>query len=152
MTDKEKIAQLEHILKSGAFSKASTSSRLLKFLTISTIEGKDLKENTVGIELFGTSFIKEASSSRIRVNIYNLRKKLTVYYEKEGKEDSLKIEIEKGQYYTQFKINKDKVAVIDYEKRFKIIAICLGILFFSSLLTLGGILHSSKVPIWDAFF
>jgi len=148
MTDQDKIVQLEHILNSETFRKSPTSSRLLQILTISTIEGKELKETTVGMELFGKSFIKKENSSRIRVNIYNLRKKLEGYYKGEGKNDVLKIEIEKGQYYTKFIINKDKKAIVNYEKRFK------AVLTFIGVLSILGVvfLYKPTVPIWDTFF
>lgn len=152
MTDQEKLVHLEHVLNSGAFKKAPTSSRLLKFLTISTIEGKELKETTVGMELFGESFLRNDNSSRIRVNIYNLRKKLEAYYSKEGKNDLLKIEIKKGQYYTKFIINKHKKQIVDYKKRYTIALIFSGILLLMGTMFLGTFLYRPSMPIWKDFF
>jgi len=152
MTNEEKTSQLKHILNSEAFKKSPTSSRLLQFLVTSTINGKELKETTVGIELFGQNFLKDENSSRIRVNIYNLRKKLESYYDDEGINDSLKIEIRKGQYYTQFITNKEKETVIDYKKKFRTLLTFSALLFGSTLFFIIQAFYKPPVPIWNAFF
>jgi len=89
------------------FSKAPTSSSLLSYLFEETIKGTDLKEKLIEIEFFGESKSIEKSSPRVRVNVYNLRKKITQYYENEGKDDACELHIEKGQYQVMFSMKKN---------------------------------------------
>ncbi len=156
ISKENKISQLERVLESDTFKLSPTSSRLLRFLTNATLEGKELKETTVGIEIFGNSFIEDASSSKMRVSIYNLRKKLKAYYSDEGKNDALKIEIRKGQYYTDFIINKEirieKSAVDNYKNRFVMALSAVGVLGLFVIGLLVYFLYQPSTPIWDSFF
>lgn len=142
---------LSKLLKSNAFKKSPTSARLLTFLANSTFDKVDLKETTIGLELFGNSFLNETNSSRIRVTIYNLRKKLDLYYKEEGREDLYRIDIKKGQYYISFNKNKGH-EVIDYNKRYKLVLVFFFILLFGFVLTIIAFFHKPKIVLWDSFF
>ncbi|RKD85128.1 helix-turn-helix domain-containing protein [Mangrovibacterium diazotrophicum] len=102
MDANQKKEILAHVLAQSTFSKSPTSSVLLEYLVSATIAGTDLKEMTIGVDLLGDKFDSESGNARIRVNIYNLRKKLDNYYSGEGKEDEWRIVIEKGQYRVDF--------------------------------------------------
>jgi hypothetical protein len=100
---KEKKQELiQRIRKSKTFAKAPTSSSLLQYLFRATMQGVLLKESVIDIEFFGTSGNTDKESPRVRVNVYNLRKKLISYYENEGKDDPWVVHIEKGQYQISF--------------------------------------------------
>ncbi len=153
MSEEEKISQLDKVLSSRAFEKSPTSSRLLQFLVTSTISKKQLKETTVGIELFGQGFLKDPNTSRIRVNIYNLRKKLDAYYQNEGRNDPVKIIIDKGQYYTEFAKNSGvENKSTDYKKRYKIASLISVFLALGIVSLAINFLHNPAIPVWDAFF
>jgi len=107
MENKEKLEIIDHISSSKTFSRAPSSSVLLKFLAEATLEGRDLKETTIGMELYGKSYEDEKSAAHIRVNVYHLRKKLEKYYQEEGLEDTWKVQIKKGQYQINFIKNKE---------------------------------------------
>lgn len=103
MFDQKTINEaLEQVLKSNTFSKATTTCILLKFLVESTLQEKEISAITIGIELFGKKYDPEKSDVNIRVNISHLRKRLKQYYEEEGKNDSVIISIEPGQYKASF--------------------------------------------------
>ena len=102
LTNEEKKQLVERILNGNTFVKSPTSSVLLQYLVNATIDGIDVKETTIGVDLLGKNFDSDKGNARIRVNIYNLRKKLETYYEKEGKDDPWRIVINKGQYQTEF--------------------------------------------------
>ena len=107
--DKELIySQLEKIIESRHFNKSKISCDLLEYLVKNTLEDKNPKEFTIGIDLFGKDYTEETKpDAKIRVYIHNLRKKLSDYYEDEGSKDSLVFEIEKGKYIVSFIPRKD---------------------------------------------
>jgi len=142
---------LKRVIESAIFKKAPTSARLLAFLANSTFDKKELKETTIGLELFGESFLNETNSSKIRVSIYNLRKRLNSYYENEGKVDPYRIEIEKGQYYVSF-IRSNVRKEVDYKKRYKTVLVLFVLFLISVLLTFKSVLYKPKFVLWNSFF
>ncbi|MBD0401636.1 hypothetical protein [Flammeovirga sp. EKP202] len=102
---KEQQQQIvDHILQSNTFKNAPTSIALLKYLSEATFKNTPLKEGVIEIEFFrGDPEAK--SNSRVRVNVYNLRKKLATYYDSDGVNDEWKLLIEKGQYGVHFEKN-----------------------------------------------
>ena len=93
----EKIReQLERILASKTFHTVERLKRFLSFIVLETIEGHgdQLKEFVVGIQVFG----KEASFDPrndpiVRVQARRLRARLDRYYQEEGQNDELFIEL-----------------------------------------------------------
>ncbi|WP_163714637.1 helix-turn-helix domain-containing protein [Mangrovibacterium lignilyticum] len=135
MNDLDHIAKkrlLEHVLSTSTFAKSPTSSVLLEYLVNSTLAGADLKETSIGVDLLGDKFDAESGNARIRVNIYNLRKKLDNYYEDEGAEDAWRMVIEKGQYRVDFVPNKIEKPVRN-RRRF-LVPILLSALLLSWLI------------------
>lgn len=106
-TDKKREL-VAKIRKSKTFSKAPTSSAMLQYLFEETLKGTDLKEKVIEIDFFGDSENADKNTPRVRVNIYNLRKKLLKYYENEGGKETYKIAIEKGQYLVNFELQHPK--------------------------------------------
>lgn len=105
ISEKEVAALLDRIEHSASFGSSSTYSRLLRFLVESTSSGTIPKEREVAGHLFGTNH-SGSDSSKVRVYVYNLRKKLGLYFEKEGKEETYILTIPKGSYKVQFKKKK----------------------------------------------
>lgn len=107
--DKELIYnQLKKITESKHFNKSKISCDLLEYLIKATLEEKNPKEFTIGIDLFGKKYGDEDKpDAKIRVYIHNLRKKLNDYYEDEGSKDQLVFVIEKGKYVVSFTHRKD---------------------------------------------
>ncbi|WP_282123304.1 hypothetical protein [Algibacter mikhailovii] len=90
------------IKSSNTFKNAPTSIALLQYLFDATTKGVPLKESVVDIEFFGNKNVSEKSNPRVRVNVYNLRKKIKTYYENEGLNDNWELIIDKGQYKVRF--------------------------------------------------
>ncbi|AXT49904.1 winged helix family transcriptional regulator [Aquimarina sp. BL5] len=153
LSKEEKIQILQDILDSREFSKSPSSKNLLRFLTEATISKKQLKETTIGMEIFGKRFIDQNNSSSIRVNIYNLRKKLEKYYENEGKNRPWKLTIDKGQYYISFLQNKTiNNKRKDYKVLYKVaISVSLSLLMILGLI-LFKFLYHKPIVLWDSFF
>ncbi|WP_159517184.1 hypothetical protein [Sunxiuqinia indica] len=99
---------LRKVISSKQFSKSKISCDLLSYLVNASLEGKNPKEYTIGVELFGKKYSDtEKQDSNIRVYIHNVRKKLTEYYENEGSKDPVVFVVEKGKYKVRFDSAKD---------------------------------------------
>lgn len=98
--------QVLRILKSTTFRNSFTSQNLLQFLTTKVFEGggaEALKEYTIGVEAFGRSDDFDPKTDTIvRVQIHRLRQKLAEYYDSDGSNDPVLIEIPKGHYLPRF--------------------------------------------------
>jgi hypothetical protein len=94
---------LEKILASGEFSNSKIYQTYLSFLVESARQGRELKETTIAIEVFGKdASFNPAEDTIVRSHTYSLRKKLESYYFHEGKDDKIRLKIPKGHYRIQF--------------------------------------------------
>ncbi|WP_298533526.1 hypothetical protein [uncultured Algibacter sp.] len=149
ISKEEKINVLNLLLNSKTFSKSTTSNILLKYLIESSIVNKNLNASDISIELFGSQYQHEKSEATVRVNIYHLRKKLKKYFEGEGLNDSIHIEIKRGQYGVSFYKKENTQSRHIQKVKF---ALAAGIFI---LLTAGFFTYlkqSKRDPIWHAFF
>lgn len=135
-TNKQKQEIIRRIRTSETFKKATTSNAILQYLHEATLRGEDLNENTISIDFFGRKEYEEKNNTKVRVSIYNLRKKLDDYYKSEGKKDIFYVKIEKGQYkllfvphlsYHRFR-NINWKAIVPYPA----LLICLFLLVFTN--------------------
>ena len=98
-------AELERILSSEQFREAAGLKRFLRFAVEQTLRGEGdlLKEYRVGVEVLdrGTSFDPRLDPA-VRMAARRLRTKLREYYESEGLEDPVRIEVPKGAYAATF--------------------------------------------------
>lgn len=99
-------AALEAVLRSRGFAGTERRRRLLQYLVEQTISGKgaQLKEFNIGIEVYGRdpALYDPRIDPVVRVDIGRLRTKLTEYYETEGRNDPVRIELPKGSYAVGF--------------------------------------------------
>jgi len=97
--------QLDRILNSRAFARSPRISRFLTFVVEQTLQRQEdkLKEYLLGVEVFGRmeSFDPRIDSI-VRVEARRLRYKLEKYYETEGHEDAVFIQLRKGCYVPIF--------------------------------------------------
>jgi hypothetical protein len=96
---------LHKIITSQCFSKSVVLKELLKFLVEKSIRGEVPKEVEITYEVFGKSKGAEKEKN-IRIYVYNLRKKLKEYYNKEGQNDLVLFSIPKGGYQVEIKSNQ----------------------------------------------
>jgi serine/threonine-protein kinase len=98
-------AQLDRILASTPFANSGRLSRLLRFTVESVTEGKldQLKEYALAISVFDK---RDSFDSRfdpiVRVEAGRLRNRLRQYYENEGRDDAVIIDLPKGSYVPRF--------------------------------------------------
>ena len=94
---------IEKIFNSKEFSGSTTYKSYLRYLTDAAAAGKELKESTIAIDFFGKdASFNPAEDTIVRSHTYKLRKKLEIYYLKEGKEDKCRLRIPKGHYEVKF--------------------------------------------------
>lgn len=93
--------QVARILSSRTFMRSERLARFLRFTVDQSLQGNaaSLKEFVLGIEVFdkGENFDPRMDPI-VRVEARRLRYKLRKYYETEGREDLLLIELPKGSY------------------------------------------------------
>jgi len=100
-------SHLEAVLKSPVFAGSERLRRFLRFLVEQTLkgEGDQLKEYTVGTEVFGRGPDYDPRiDSTVRVHAGKLRDKLREYYLTDGRDASLRIELVKGGYVPAFRL------------------------------------------------
>jgi len=102
--DKERL-EVEAILASGIFSRAPNLALLLKYVCGKYFDGaaEDIKEYNIAIEALGRSpEFDQKRDSIVRVEAHRLRKRLKDYYETDGADHEIQIEIPSGQYTPRF--------------------------------------------------
>jgi len=96
-------AQCEKILASSGFAGSERLSRFLRFIVEQALQGNQLKETLVGMEVFGR---KPSYDPRldgvVRVEAVKLRARLKEYYDAEGVHDPVRIDLPKGGYVPCF--------------------------------------------------
>lgn len=107
-TPEEKLAvssQLERLLASVYFSHSRRFPSFLRFVVEKTLAGQedDLKERTIGIEIFRRpADYDTATDPIVRVTAAEIRKRIAQYYQDSGHEAELRIALPPGSYIPQF--------------------------------------------------
>ena len=98
--------EAERILASRSFARSERLRRFLRFVVDSALEEKQeqLKEYVLGVEVYQkTADFDPRLDSTVRVEASRLRAKLREYYEAEGRDDPVRIELPKGAYVPLFR-------------------------------------------------
>lgn len=93
--------QLDRILAHPIFEQSSRQSRFLRFIVEQTLDGKAgrLKGYTIGLEVFDRDRSFDPNTDAIvRVEAGRLRSKLNEYYQGDGRNDLVRIDLPKGSY------------------------------------------------------
>jgi len=97
--------QLERILNTPPLVSSPSLSRFLRYIVEETTAGRSgaIKEYTLGLNVFdrGDEFNPRLDPI-VRVQARNLRARLARYYETQGTEDPIRIELPKGTYVPVF--------------------------------------------------
>jgi hypothetical protein len=101
VTPYEKQAELRRVLESRYFSKAPKRRLFLEFASGHALqgEGDKLNEYLIGVEVYqrGTDFDAQQDPI-VRVQAHEIRRALRNYYETEGRNSPLRIDLPSGQY------------------------------------------------------
>jgi TolB-like protein/Tfp pilus assembly protein PilF len=107
-------AELRRVLCSQEFEPRPQLQRFLLFIVEEEIAGRGdrLKEYVIGTEVFGRpSGYDPRLDSLVRVEARRLRNALDIFYANEGRQDTLRIEIQKGSYIPWCRIVDPPTAV-----------------------------------------
>ena len=107
VVDKQAVQQqVERLLASSHFKNSRRYPDLLRFVVERTLHGNadTLKERTLGIEVFGREpGFDTAGDSIVRVAAAEVRKRIAQYYQEDGHEDELRIDLPSGSYVARFR-------------------------------------------------
>ena len=105
--------QLERILNTPPLVSSPSLSRFLRYVVEETVAGRSgaIKEYTLGLNVFdrGEEFNPRLDPI-VRVQARNLRSRLEKYYQTQGGEDPIRIELPKGTYVPLFHYRTDETA------------------------------------------
>jgi Tol biopolymer transport system component len=110
-------AELENILVSPVFASSPRMSRFLKFVVEQALEGRQIKEYIVAVEVFDKPDLYDPKTdSTVRTEAGKLRTRLQKYYQAEGQADPVLISIPKGTYVPVFEERQRGIQTIDAAK------------------------------------
>jgi len=98
-------AELDAVLASPAFKRSDRQSRFLRFVCEITLagDGEKLNEILIAHQVFGRGVeYSPGEDSVVRRQAHSLRQKLQDYYNREGRNDSVHIELPVGRYVPAF--------------------------------------------------
>ncbi|PKQ61451.1 hypothetical protein BZG02_15980 [Labilibaculum filiforme] len=155
-SESEKKEIIDRIVKGEVFSKSEMLRKLLLYLFDSHKQNLHVKAINIAIDLFQREGdLKENDETIARVYIHKLRTKLTNYYQKEGQNEKIIVEIPKGKYDLYFRIPQTKINTKTNIRPFKIVLLILvPILLFNILICWHfGVFNTQKTvsSIWKEY-
>ena len=112
------LAELERISQSNSFRKAERCLRLLRYIVQTSLDGRshELKEYTLGVNVFERPQTYDPRADPVvRLEARRLRLKLAEYYQHEGSDDPLVIDLPKGAYVPEFRFRSPVPPVLVQE-------------------------------------
>lgn len=97
----ETRAEIDRIIDSHTLRSSEALRRLLRYLADQSLSSNadQLKEYTIGVDAFGKSANYDPrEDSTVRIQVGRLRQKLAEYYQGEGKDDPILVELPKGHF------------------------------------------------------
>ena len=103
--------QLERIVSSPLLRNSKRYPSLLRHVVEQSLDGHahDLKERTLGIEVFGRSPDYDTNIDPVvRISAAEIRKRIAQYYHEPGHEDEIRIELPLGSYVPEFRLPPER--------------------------------------------
>jgi hypothetical protein len=118
-TEEEKLAvgaQVERLLATPFFNHSRRFPSFLRYVVNQTLSGntENLKERTLGIEIFGKSADYDTANDPIvRVTAAEIRKRIAQYYQEPGHQSELRLSLPPGSYVPQFQQASTEAVVVE---------------------------------------
>ena len=148
-TEVERQAALTQALNGQPLRRSPKLRELLAYICDERRTGQpeQLAEREIGIAVFGRPEHYDSNADNIvRVQARNLRKRLETYYEGEGAEDPVRIEIPKGHYLPEFTRRSDGLLAARVERRVRWRRTAASVVAAAALLTAGFHLGRRNQP------
>ena len=113
VSNDEKRMALARVLESRTFGRSDQLRAFLRYVCEAELEGRahQLNEYALGVSVLGRRpGYSPAEDSSVRSRAYELRNKLRTYYQSEGSDDPIQIEIDKGAYIPRFSPSRESGA------------------------------------------
>jgi hypothetical protein len=92
-------AQAEKLRSSNVLGREGPMTRLFDFLVEQSLEGRAPKEVEIAVQVFGKQPAQDAAQdTNVRVYVHRLRRKLEDYYAGDGRNESTRLVIPRGEY------------------------------------------------------
>lgn len=127
---------LQNICEHKLFVNAPIYQQLLRYLVEKALLEEDIKEYTIGSDVFGIDYALDNNNSTVRSYMYKLRKKLASYYNETNNVNAIVFSIKKGQYNLSFEKPAAKTPrkiTISFQMSVKQLVLIAGIILISSL-------------------
>ncbi len=100
----ERRCAVEAVVQSAAFRRSPRLRDMLLHVTNATLRGslEELTETRIAATVFGRPDYNSAEDNLVRVSARQLRAKLAEYYETEGRDDEIVLDVPKGGYVAAF--------------------------------------------------
>lgn len=111
---------LKSILDSAEFSRSKRAGAFLRFVVEEKLAGRGdrLKAFSIAREVYGRDATFDPRSDTIvRVEAGRLRSRLAAYYEADGRDDPIRIDVPKGGYAPTFDLNDSVVSIAQPETK-----------------------------------
>ena len=111
-------AQVERLLATPFFNHSRRFPSFLRYVVEQTLGGnsENLKERTLGIEIFGKSADYDTANDPIvRVTAAEIRKRIAQYYQQPGHQSELRLSLPPGSYIPQFYFSPAEAAALEPE-------------------------------------
>ena len=108
--------ELDAVLASGIFHRAPNLALLLRYVCAQHFEGagEQIKEYNIAVDALGRpADFDQKRDSIVRVEAHRLRKRLREYYDADGADHAIRIEIPPGQYAPRFSAGATGIAEPD---------------------------------------
>lgn len=109
----ERWALAKRVAQSATFSRSDRLSKLLLYVCKMHLAGREeeINEQRIGIDVFRrTPSFDSGSDSIVRSHATRLRQRLELYFEDEGRTETLRVEIPRGGYIPRFYLREMPVA------------------------------------------
>jgi hypothetical protein len=136
---------LQRIAGSAPFQKSNRLRELLLFVGEHSLSNGDahLREHDIGVGVFGRPVDYDTSQDTlVRVQASQLRKKLQQYFEEEGREESLIVDLPKGSYALVFREREAAVPVLAVARpgrRWWVVGVVVGLVLLSGWLAVQNV-------------
>src|SRR3954453_5796225 len=105
-------AELDAMLKASIFAQSGRCKKFLTYVVLETLAGNaaELKERTIGVSVFNrASDYGTGDDSIVRVTANEVRKRLGQFYGESQVAHPIQIELPRGSYVPEFRIQPSKI-------------------------------------------